>query len=234
MGQKNHFSILTNVYELFFPRVCVSCGNSLMKNEPVVCLACLHQLPLTFFNGEPANDLEKTFYGRLQVEFGTALLYYHPKGISQRVIHQLKYKGQQQVGTFFGTWLGNELLKTDRFPVIDCIVPVPLDRLKMKKRGYNQLTTFGLELSRILQVPYIDDKLIRKSARGTQTKKNRLKRWQDINEQFIVKEISFFDNKHVLLIDDVITTGATLEACAKALLRSQNLKISIATMAYAE
>jgi ComF family protein len=144
----------------------------------------------------------------------------------------LKYKGQQQLGTFIGNWLGNEMLESDRFSTINQIIPVPLHPKKLRKRGYNQLTTFGLSLSQKLQVPYNDRVLIKISTTKTQTKKMRFDRWKNVQELFKVQNPSDLDNQHLLLIDDIITTGATLEACYEALSVVNNLKISLACMAY--
>ena len=226
--------LVHDVYDLFFPRYCAGCDNALLKNEKVLCLSCMHALPLAHFTDHADNPIEKIFYGRANLEAATALLYYMPKGISQKLIYGIKYKGIQETGTFLGNMLALEIQNAERFSNIDCIVPVPLDKLKMKKRGYNQLTTFGNALSANLGVPFVDNKLIRIKAAGSQTKKNRLERWKALSGQFKVDDISYFDNKHVLLIDDVITTGATLEACIVALEYSKNTKVSVAAMAFTE
>lgn len=221
-----------DTYHLFFPKVCACCKEQLLQNELTLCLKCRFELPLTNFVDEVGNTVEKAFYGRLPTVFSTSLFFYKTKGVSQQLIHQLKYKGQQEIGAFLGNWMGEELKNCNRFPKIDVIVPVPLHYKRFKKRGYNQLTKFGIKLAEIIKVPYIDDGLIRKSVTETQTLKKRFDRWKNVQELFYVNNSSFFDNKHVLLIDDVITTGATLEACATEILKSNNVKISIVTMAY--
>ncbi|RPD98560.1 ComF family protein [Aureibaculum marinum] len=223
-----------DIYYLFFPKVCVCCLEQLMQNELTLCLNCRFELPLTSFVNEENNKVEKAFYGRLPINFGTALFYYKTKGVSQQLIYQLKYKGQQDVGTFLGNWMGEEFNNSKRFPKIDYIVPVPLHKNRLKKRGYNQLTKFGLCISEKINVPFIEGILTRKSKTETQTLKHRFERWKNVQEIFHVNNLSFFDNKHILLIDDVFTTGATLEACAMQILKSNNVKISIATMAYTE
>ena len=223
-----------DIYYLFFPKICVCCKEQLLQNEVTLCLNCRFELPLTDFTYEVDNKVEKAFYGRLPINFGTSLFYYKTKGVSQQLIYQLKYKGKQDIGTFLGNWIGEELKSSNRFPKIDFIVPVPLHDNKLKKRGYNQLTTFGVSISKIIKVPYVDDVLIRKSITETQTLKQRFERWKNVQEIFYVNNLNFFDNKHILLIDDVITTGATLEACAMQILKSTNVKISIVTMAYTE
>ena len=221
-----------DIYHLFFPKICVCCKEQLMQNELTLCLQCRFELPVTEFIDEVDNSVEKSFFGRLPIVFGTSLFYYKTKGISQQLIYQLKYKGQQDIGVLLGNWMGAELKVCKRFSKIDVIVPVPLHENKLRKRGYNQLTTFGVRLSEILNVPFVDTILIRKSITDTQTLKHRFERWKNVQEIFYVNSPTFFENKHVLLIDDVITTGATLEACANQILKSNNVKISIATMAY--
>jgi ComF family protein len=189
-------------------------------------------LPITNFTANKANEVEISFYGRVPVLSATSLLFYNRRGNVQKLIHQLKYKNQQQIGSFLGNWLGEEMFLSGRFKAIDFIVPVPLHPRKIKKRGYNQVTTFGASLSEKLMVPYVENKLISVSKSNTQTLKSRLERSVNVEEKFQLADHDFFKNKHVLLIDDVITTGATLEACCIALMRSDNVTISIATMAF--
>ena len=227
-------SFLKDIYHLFFPKVCVNCNSQLYDNENTLCLSCNFELPLTEFTNEENNKVEKAFYGRIKVEFATSLLFYSHGSITQKLIYQLKYYKDQSVGTYLGEWLGKELVESERFPKVDCIVPVPLHPKKMRKRGYNQLTKFGEAISETINVPFIENVLIRKSTSQTQTKKNRFERWKNVIEIFDVTNRSVLDNKHILLIDDVITTGATLEACALELLKSKNVKISITTMAFTE
>ena len=225
-------NFLKDILHLFYPDVCISCTDHLTTNEHLVCLNCRLDLPLTHFSFEKNNLVEKTFYGRIPVENATVLFYFLKKGKIQQLIHQLKYKNKQEVGTFIGNWLGDEMNESNRFNNIDCIIPVPLHPKKQKKRGYNQVTTFGESLSKSLHIPFIETVLLRKSFTNTQTKKQRFDRWKNVSELFYVNNPEILNNKHILLIDDVITTGATLEACYKALKTVENLKISIACMAY--
>ena len=226
--------LLRDLFYLFYPKTCVCCDEQLVKNEFEICLKCRFELPITNFTDEINNKIEQTFYGRFKLEFATALIYYSTKGISQKLIYQLKYKNKQNVGKFLGKWLGDELLNCTRLQSVDYIVPVPLHPKKFRSRGYNQLTTFGKSISEILGVPYIDNVLIKKSVNETQTLMHRFERWKNVNEIFYLNDADVFTDKHVLLIDDVITTGATLEACAIKLLETKSIKISIATMAYTE
>ena len=223
---------LKEILNIFYPNVCLCCKNPLTVQEDTICLTCRFDLPITNFSSEIENLVEKTFYGRVQVESGTALFYFLKPSNVQQLIHELKYKGQQQVGEFTGNWLGEELLLSGRFENIDCIVPVPLHKNKLKKRGYNQVTIFGETLSKKLNIPFYEDVLFKTDASKTQTKKLRFDRWKNAQHKFIIHNSEKISNKHILLIDDIITTGATLESCAKTILNAYNTKVSIATIAY--
>lgn len=225
-------SLLKDIYAVFYPEVCLCCHEHLTTNEKTICLNCRHDLPLTNFSGEKNNLIEKSFYGRIPVVNATALFYFFKKGKVQELIHSLKYKNQQQVGTLLGNWLGIEILQSQNFLNIDYIIPVPLHKKKLKIRGYNQVTTFGKSLSETLNITFMESNLLRISSTKTQTKKIRFDRWKNVQELFFVKNPSTLDNKHILLIDDIITTGATLEACYTAFENTKNLTISIACMAY--
>lgn len=226
--------LLRDLFYLFYPKTCVCCDEQLVKNEFEICLKCRFELPITNFTDEINNKIEQTFYGRFKLEFATALIYYSTKGISQKLIYQLKYKNKQNVGKLLGKWLGDELLNCTRLQSVDYIVPVPLHPKKFRSRGYNQLTTFGTSISEILGASYIDSVLLKKFVNETQTLMHRFERWKNVNEIFYLNDKDLFKQKHVLLIDDLITTGATLEACAIKLLETKSIKISIATMAYTE
>ncbi len=220
------------IINLFFPEVCLCCKEPLTTQEFVVCIACRHELPLTHFSIEKENLVKKSFYGRIPIENATALFYFRKKGKVQQLIHELKYNNQQNVGIFIGNWLGDELVNSRLYSTVNAIIPVPLHQKKLKKRGYNQLTKFGKQLSSKLNIPYIDNVLLKVSSTKTQTKKLRLERWKNVQELFVIQNASKLEGKHILLIDDIITTGATLEACCNALLNIKDVKISIACMAY--
>ncbi|AOW21390.1 ComF family protein [Urechidicola croceus] len=226
--------LFKDIFYLFFPDVCLSCNQQLSKNENTICTICRHDFPLANFTNQIDNPIEKKFYGRVPIESASALFIFHKKGKVQQLIHQLKYKNQQEIGTLIGNWLGEELKSSNRFKNIDYIIPVPLHPKKKKLRGYNQLTKFGVTLAKVLNSEYIDNKLIKTYSSETQTKKGIVARWNNVNEQFKIKNEDYFNNKHILLIDDVITTGATLESCANQLLKSKNIKISLALMAFTE
>ena len=223
---------LHSIFNLFYPEQCSICKSQLVKGEKAICISCISDLPAINFCNLTNNNVETSFYGRIPIEEATSLFFFHKKGKVQKLIHQLKYKGNQQIGTVLGDWLGENMILSKRFNDLDCIIAVPLHPNKLKKRGYNQLTTFGQVLSQKLDIPMIENVLIKVSSSQTQTKKNRFDRSINVTEKFELLDYENIKNKHILLIDDIITTGATLEACSIQLLQSENIKISIATMAY--
>ncbi len=223
-----------NLINLFFPKVCLSCNHVLLDNEIYVCTNCRHDLPVTNYHLNDSDQVKKVFYGRVKLEKATALLRFQKKGIVQQLIHNLKYKGHQEIGTFLGAWLGDEIKNIDDYKNIDLVIPVPLHKRKLRKRGYNQVTFFSEEIAKSLNIEYIDSVLIKVSDTASQVNKSRLARWNSSNETFAIQNLNLIDNKHVLLVDDIITTGATIEACANQLLKAKNVKISVATMAIVE
>ena len=222
-----------NIINLFFPPVCAGCHSFLVSNENVICTLCRHNLPLTNHHLNPENEAFKKFYGRIPVEYTPALLYFHKKGIVQELIHNLKYKGQEQIGTVLGEWYAEDLKNSLTIQSVDEIIPVPLHKRKLRERGYNQVTNFGNALSESLNIPYNPNLLVRNIYSKTQSKKNLLNRSEGIDSIFDVDFTQKDHNKHFLLIDDVITTGSTLEACSNALLKIPGAKISIVCMAMA-
>ena len=222
-----------NIINLFFPPVCAGCHSFLLSNENVICTLCRHNIPLTNHHLNPQNESFTKFYGRIPVEHSSALLYFHKKGIVQELIHNLKYKGQEEIGTVLGEWYADDLKNSEILQSVDEIIPVPLHRKKLRERGYNQVTNFGLALSKNLNIPYKPSLLVRNIYSKTQSKKTLLSRSDGIDTIFDVVFTEKDHNKHFLLIDDVITTGSTLEACSHALLKIPGAKISIVCMAMA-
>jgi ComF family protein len=222
-----------NIINLFFPPVCAGCHSFLVSNENVICTICRHNIPLTNHHLNPENEAFKKFYGRIPVEYTSALLYFHKKGIVQELIHNLKYKGQEEIGTVLGEWYSEDLKNSIILQFVDEIIPVPLHKRKLRERGYNQVTNFGLALSKNLNIPYNPNILVRNIYSKTQSKKNLLNRSDGIDTIFDVVFSEKDHNKHFLLIDDVMTTGSTLEACSHALLKIPGVKISIVCMAIA-
>lgn len=216
---------------LFFPKSCPGCHSFLLSDEIVICTSCRHEIPLTNHHKTINNETFQKFYGKLPVEFASSLFYFHKKGIVQEMIHKLKYKGHEEIGETIGNWYAEDLKLLEHFATIDLIIPVPLHKKKFRERGYNQVTKFGEALSKGLEIPYNDGILVRNVYSKTQTRKNLLGRTAVIENIFDVAFSETHHNKHFLLIDDVITTGSTLEACGRALLKIPGAKISIVSMA---
>ncbi len=225
--------MIKNLINLFFPKVCYACHNLLSDNEESICLDCRHDLPVTNFHFDDNDSVKKMLYGRAKIENGTALFRFEKKGNVQRLIHNLKYKGHEHIGFILGNWLGGELKTLETYQSIDAVIPVPLHNNKLKKRGYNQVAKFGQQIAKALNATYLDDVLIKISNTKSQTNKKRFARWTNSNELFALKNITKIENKHILIVDDIITTGATIEACVSVLNVAEDVKISIATMAIA-
>ena len=225
--------MVKNLLNLFFPKVCYACRNLLVDQETYICTDCRHNLPVTNYHFNNDDTVKKVLYGRVKLENATALLQFQKKGMVQHLLHGLKYKGYENIGVFLGKWLGEELKTIEAYGNIDAVVPVPLHKRKQRKRGYNQVEKFGLEIAKALDVEYIDTVLIKTTSTKTQVFKERIARWNNNNEVFSITNHNTIANKHILLVDDIITTGATIEACANQLLKANNVKISVATLAIA-
>lgn len=226
-------NFINDFISLLFAQLCFACGNSLFKNEEVICTKCLMHLPETNFHKEKNNPVSQVFWGRIPLESATALFYYRKGGSVQTLIHQLKYHGHQEIGDFFGKILGSKLLEEESYKTIDLIIPIPLHRKKLKKRGFNQAEVFALGLGKTMNIGVDTKSVIRAIETSTQTKKSRYKRWENVSEIFQVNNPESLANKHILLVDDVITTGATMEACLQVLHQIGNTRLSVASMAFA-
>lgn len=219
---------------ILFPEICNGCNSVLPGNESILCVSCRHELPLTRFHLTGNLMVKEMFQGRLSVEKATALLFFTKKSIVQELIHNLKYRKQEQVGCFLGKWLGNELASIAAYKDIDVVIPVPMHPRKKRKRGYNQVSCFAIEIANAMEVPYSEKVLIKNVTTTSQVFKERIKRFHLSEIKKIVYTITDakqIENKHVLLVDDIVTTGATLEQCGTVLLKEKGVKLSIATMA---
>lgn len=225
--------MLKDFISLTFPQVCVSCGKSLYKNEYSICTYCAYHLPKTNYHLDNDNPVAKIFWGRVNIYSAAAFYAFNKGGKVQHLIHQLKYKGRQEVGVSVGKLYGYELMQSDNFKTIDTIIPVPLHPKRQKKRGYNQSDCFAEGLSESMKVEVDYKTLYRGIESETQTKKSRFNRWKNVESIFQLRDLTTLQGKHVLLVDDVITTGATFEACAQVLLQVPDIKVSIVAMAYA-
>ena len=225
--------LLYDLVNLFFPRLCQACGDALAPADEEICTHCLFQLPYTNFHLDRDNAMEQSLWGRVPVEGAAAFLYFNKGSRVQHMIHRFKYKGRQQIGTFLGRIYGYKLAKQSPYNTIDMIIPVPLFKKKQMKRGYNQSEVFAKGLAIALNVPVETNLLFRIRESESQTKKSPSERWENVKEIFAVTHPEQLENKHILLVDDVFTTGATIESCASTLLKESNCKISVVTIAYA-
>jgi ComF family protein len=229
--------LLSNIWQdfwfLFYPKICESCGQSLRQQETILCTSCLVKLPRTSFHKDKESELAQVFWGRIEVEHITSLMHFVKGSTYRKLIHKLKYQKRPDIGVFLGKELGSELHVSGLFDDVDFIVPVPLHPDRYKTRGYNQAEKIGEGMSDAMKIPMDAANFYRAVATTTQTKKGRFDRWENVAEVFQVKDELKFKNKHLLLIDDVITTGATIEACAQRLLKIEGVKISIASLGFA-
>ncbi len=226
-------NVFTDFLNLFYPKTCEACGNILLKNENFLCTRCLAELPYTNYHKTADNPIEKLFWGRIFIFSATALFKFHKKSRYQKLIHKLKYKGKKEIGFFLGQLFAYEIKNAPKFNDLDFVIPVPLHPKRYKERGYNQAEWIAMGICDVLNTKLSADNLYRKVATQTQTKKTRLERWKNVNSIFDLKNTDEFKNKHILLVDDVITTGSTLESCAETLQKAENIKISIGTIAVA-
>ena len=225
-------SIIKDFAHLFFPHVCAGCGTDTISLHTPVCARCIHRLPLTNFHFYANNPVEKYFWGRIPVRNATALCHFTGGSLVQQLLHQLKYKGNKEVGYLLGRMMGITLHESQRFSDIDMLVPLPLYAARQKKRGYNQSALISNGAGAVMNLPVNTDAVLRLSATETQTRKNRVDRWKNMEGKFEVVNPAALAGRHILLIDDVITTGATLEACGQEILQIPGAKLSIATLAY--
>lgn len=226
--------MLRDLAYLFFPIHCAACDSPLYKNEKLLCTSCRHELPLGNFHNVNAKKIEKVFYGRVKIENATSLFVFHKDGLVQNLLHNLKYRGQEEIGVELGKWLGQELQQSTKYQDIDIVIPVPLHKKRMRERGYNQVEKFGVEIAKTLNAEYINCVLKKISYNKKQSKHERRNRWGNTVETFGTQKESLLINKHILLVDDIVTTGATIESCINALKSIPGIKISIATMAITE
>ncbi|TGE21245.1 ComF family protein [Hymenobacter aquaticus] len=221
---------------LIFPQVCLACSESLARGEDHICTGCRAQLPYTDYHTLPEahNPIARRFWGKVPVRYALSYLRFLRHGRVQHLLHQLKYQGQREVGQVLGRWFGAELTQQGLNQHFDLIVPVPLHPRKLAKRGFNQSDCFAEGLSTGLQVPWSSAALCRTENTDSQTRKNRAQRWHNVATVFTVADEAVVAGKHVLVVDDVLTTGATLEACVAVLLAAGCREVSIATIACAE
>ncbi len=224
--------IINDINYVLLPPACFGCNAQLIRGEQLLCTVCRYDLPITEFNFTQENAVDRIFYGRVPIEKAVSFLFFHKNGIVKSLLHQLKYKNQEEIGAFLGKWYAETLVGQRDFPKLDAIVPVPLHPKKQRKRGYNQVTLFAKQLAHHSKTPYQDQILIKTANTRTQTKKSRLNRLLGSRNLYEVRNPESIKGKNILLVDDVITTGATIESCAKALIKVENVRVYVATMAF--
>ena len=226
--------MLKDLLSLIYPTVCAACGRSLYRNENCICTHCHYKLPQTKFHLSAINPVAKLFWGRVSLNAACSYYSFSKGGSVQKLVHQLKYQGRKEIGVTIGKFYGTELRDSISFRSVNTIVPVPLHEEKNRKRGFNQSEVFAQGISAGMDLPMDPANLVRVKATTTQTRRSRYDRWKNVETVFKIKDHEKLEGRHVLLVDDVVTTGATLEACAQAILKVPGTMVSIATIAYAE
>lgn len=225
--------VFDSLLHLLFPHVCAGCGTDLLGKNELICIGCYNRLYKTGFEAMPDNAVEKTLWGRVNITAGMSQYYFLKDSLLQSLIHQFKYKGNKALGIYLGEQMGYSLNEAPRFNAIDLIIPLPLFRAKEKRRGYNQATLLCEGIARITGKKIERNAVVRVQATATQTRKSRIERWQNVAAVFVVDDVALLIGKNILLVDDVITTGATIEACAAAILEAvPEVQLHIATLAY--
>jgi ComF family protein len=228
-----HFKEIKDSFlHLLFPHICSGCGSDLLSEESMLCMRCMDAMPETNFEWHPGNPVEKIFWGRLPLLSATAQFYFTKESLMQQLMHQFKYKGNKELGLQLGRMMGDQLSRSGRF-AIDALIPLPLFPAKERQRGYNQAAVLCQGMAENLHLPVLNDVIIRPQHTETQTKKGRVERWKNMEGKFVLTNADAIRHKHILLVDDVVTTGATLEACGHELLKGENVCLSVATLCFA-
>lgn len=199
----------------------------------MMCIKCYCELPRTNYHIYKDNPVAKVFYGRVNIESATSFFHFVKNSKYSKMMYRFKYEGHKEIGEFLGCRFGVCLRESDFFSGIDIIIPVPLHKRKFRKRGFNQSECIARGISKSMDRKVVCDNLIRKEFTKTQTRKSRIDRWANVSGKFRVLEPGNIEGKHILLVDDVLTTGATLEACAQELLKVQGVRVSAVTLAKA-
>jgi ComF family protein len=224
---------IDSFFNILFPRSCVVCGGGLVKGEEFICTMCNSRMPRTNYHLQADNEVEQRFWGKVEIERATSYFFYTKGSDYRHILFNLKYHGYKELGEVMGRYIARELLDSDFFQGIDLIIPVPLHPQKKKVRGYNQSEWIALGLSRASGIPMDLSSLIRVVDNNTQTRKSVFDRWENVKDVFQVSSPENLEGKHILLVDDVLTTGATLLSCASVLTASSHIKVSIVTLAVA-
>ncbi len=221
-------------FDLLFPRCCVVCGRPLGKGEEGICTSCNIALPRTGYHLLEDNPVEQLFWGKVSLQRATSFFYYRKGSPSRRILHQLKYGGQKTLAQSMGRYMAAELVASGFFEGVEVLIPVPLHLRKEKRRGYNQSEWIARGIGQVTGIPLDRSSVVRKKYTETQTRKTAYERWENVAGVFALSCPEHFVGKHILLIDDVLTTGATIVACASALQEVAGIRISVLTLAVAE
>lgn len=227
------YDLCDDFLSLLFPRICYGCGNHLMRNESVICTECQVVIPRTDYHNQPENPVEQLFWGRCMIRKAAAFSYYTRGSRIRKLIHSLKYNGIREIGEELGSIYGNLLKSSGFFDGIDVMVPVPLHPSRERKRGFNQSRVICEGISAVTGIEVINDALVRPVKTQTQTRRSRFERWTNVEGIFEVRAPSKLEGKHVLIVDDVITTGSTVEACVNELSKVEGVSVSVIALAYA-
>lgn len=223
-------TIFQSTTNLFFPHLCNGCGSDTLTTKEILCNDCINNLTHTEFEKHPNNPIEKIFIGRVPIQAAHSQFYFSKGEMLQNLIHDFKYKGNLEIGLYLSQIMGTKMLESNRYNAIDYLIPLPLFAEKEFKRGFNQAAVICDGIALAMNVKVLKNVVTRIKFTETQTKKHRTERWDNVAESFTVEDKKILENKHVLLVDDVITTGATLDACAQKIIAVTGTKISIATL----
>lgn len=219
---------------LLFPRSCMVCGGPLMKDEDCICTLCNMELPRTYYHLRKDNPVEQLFWGKIPLGRATSYFFYRKGSDFCRIIHQLKYGGQKEIGSIMGRYMANEMIESGFFSGIDLIIPVPLHKKKQRLRGYNQSEWIAKGVKAVTGIPIDTESILRKKNTETQTHKSILERRDNVEGIFELQRPETLVRKHILIVDDVLTTGSTTLACASCLVKVEGIRISILTLATVE
>jgi len=225
--------IFKDFVRLFYPNLCMVCHNDLAAGESVICTSCLYYIPRTKYWYDAENPVAKIFWGRVMVQNACSFFFFAKGSRYRKLLHHLKYSGKKEIGFALGKEFGYELNRGRLYEKIDFIVPVPLHPKRLKQRGYNQAEEIAKGLEESMGLPISTENLVREGYTETQTRKTRTERVKNVSKAFRLRKPNEFEGKHILLVDDVVTTGATLEECATVVLEAEDAKVSIVTLAYA-
>lgn len=217
---------------LLYPQICFGCGTDQIDNAKPLCQPCIQDLPTTDFFSITENPIEKIFWGRADIQNAGALLFFTKDSLVQTLIKELKYHHNKKVGILFGKLMGEAIAVEEKFKQIDLIIPIPISPSKINSRGFNQSEVIAIGMQQVWHRPMLNDVLIKKSWSNSQTKKNRKARLQQLPDLFFLQKPTSIEGKHILLVDDVLTTGATLEAAVASLMTGSPASVSVAVAAY--